>query len=335
MIDALADPIVTANLYCHGDLDGALRDVVVPLVQEISADSRDAYVWTIRYRRRGQHLKIRVHGCELDRRELVEGLSSRARRFFFGLDPVASPQRSPSLDAPAIDPEDEPDDLHPDRTLLWTTYRRSPVSLGGGPLLVDDAYCRRMTECLGYGCELVLHPIGRGSGHGPSPGALRTLLLKALVTGLPAVGCTEPWAAVTYLRYHRDWLLRFFLVDEAAAIQAVDGFDRQLELMESTVSGLRRIGLDVVPPGDTRMGSWVDSLVRLTSYLSPRRFNPELKTDRFAPDAAHPAWFKVFHGLANQAGIGPLEEAFVHHLLITALDTEHSDPMTSVKGTVA
>jgi hypothetical protein len=39
----------------------------------------------------------------------------------------------------------------------------------------------------------------------------------------------------------------------------------------------------------------------------------------FAADVSWPPLFKVFHGMANQIGLVPLQEAYVHHMLLAIL----------------
>jgi hypothetical protein len=313
----LPDPVLSANLFCDGHLDELLREVVAPFADELRRQAPEGYVWTVRYGRRGQHLKVRVHAPDELGSTLGELLAERAERFFATLPPAAG-ERLPRREVPPIDPEDEGDDLAPDQTLVPTSYRRSHVSLGGQPLLGEDAYAARATECLGRGCELVLAALAGGAD---AAGLRQKVLLKALLAGLPAAGFDLPERAVGYLRYHRDWLLRFFLADAEEERVALDRLDQQVERMAPTVASLRRFGLAEAPGGD-EAEPWPAALARLRAYLEPRRERPELRTDPFAPDAVHPAFFKVFHGTANQAGVRPLEEAYVHHLLIAALADE-------------
>lgn len=319
----LADPVLTASIYCEGHLDGVLRDVLAPFLAELRQHAPDARLWTVRYGRRGQHLKVRLHGHGLELPRLHERLCALAESFFGGLPPPPA-ERSPRLAVPAIDREDEPDDLQPDRTVLATSYRRSFVSLGGEPFLSRDAYAERMTECLARACELVLAALADAPAGAMPSGARQKILLKALLSGLPAAGFATPERAVAYLGYHRDWLLRFFLADEGEERAARERLDQQLERSAATLVGLRRIGLGEAPrPGDDET-SWPAAVARLASDLAPFRDDPEQRTDPFAPDAAHPAYFKVFHGTANQAGLRPLEEAYVHHLLMAAFVGEPS-----------
>lgn len=313
------DPMLTASVYCEGGLDGALARIVAPLLERLRQDSPAAYVWTVRFGRRGQHLKLRAHATGADLAPLRDLVGSLAESFFAAQAAPPPAERPPRLDLPPIDPDDEAEEVQPDRTLLWTRYRRSHVSLGGDPWLSDDVYAARMTECLGRGCESVLAAVAAAPDGSIAAGERQKLILKALMSGLPAAGLDTTEGASSYLRYHRDWLLRFFLGDESEERAALDGFDRQLERMASTVARLGEIGLGDAPPAGDREPTWAAAVARLSAHLATHREDPEFRTDPFAPDAAHPALFKVFHGTANQAGLRPLEEAFVHHLLETAL----------------
>src|SRR4029077_13889467 len=81
------DPALTANLYCAGGLDETFFRVVAPFWRELRLQDpeRLCSLWVVRCGRRGEHLKIRVHGpgsLLLGQREL---LARRAGAFFASL----------------------------------------------------------------------------------------------------------------------------------------------------------------------------------------------------------------------------------------------------------
>src|SRR3712207_6295981 len=57
------DPIVTGSLYCSGCLDQALLAMATLRNTLRELGSEDVpYLWSMRYARGGEHLKVRVHG---------------------------------------------------------------------------------------------------------------------------------------------------------------------------------------------------------------------------------------------------------------------------------
>jgi hypothetical protein len=193
------------------------------------------------------------------------------------------------------------------------------VNLGPQILLSDDAYVARMAACLARGAEEVLDALRPGM----SDSARLQLLLNSLVAGLAAVAGSAGEQAA-YHSYHRDWLLRFLLSSRSKEEEAVAAFDRKVDGMHPVVEQIRRAagerGSDTAPAADrTAGGGWAHSLGELAGYLTRFRGDPAYRVDPFTDDPAFPPLFKVFHGLANQAGVDMRNEAFVHHLLHRAV----------------
>ena len=323
----LADPVLTANIYCDRGLDALIQRAITPFRARLrESDPAGRWsLWLVRYSRCGEHLKVRVHGPE-ERRELARRLLEESVREHFAALPDAEPApRVSRPDAPAIDTEDEAAADYPDRTLLWTRYRRSHVNLGPPAFLEDDRYTALFTACLARGADLVLdvlHPEPAGG----VPGAARQRgLLRGLFSGLAALGFSADERAA-YLAYHRDWLIRFNVAGPDAEAEARAGFDRRVEGMASTVQQLRRVaaahweGGAVAAAGAE--GPWRDALSDLFAYLVRFRGDPAYRVDPFTDDAAFPPHFKVFHALANHLGVRMLDEAFVHHLVLRAATAE-------------
>ena len=320
----MIDPLLTANVYCSGLLDGLLAGAILPFRQALRRTPMEerCLLWTIRYSRRGEHLKVRLHGDPEDRDALrqlftehVESYLETARNA-----PSETPRTGRS-DVPPIDPEDELPGESPDHSLLWTTYRRSHVSLGGSPWLEDDLFVGHATRCLARGCDLVLAALEGGSGS--SLGARQKLLIKALLSGLGALGLGEPARAADYLRYHRGWLLRFFLDEEGKEKQVLEHFGVQAGRMAATIGQMRRITrTQWEQRREVPEGGWEGALAGLAGYTGSFQDRVNYQVDPFTTNVTFPPAFKVLHGLANQAGLPPLEEAYVHHLVLTAVQSE-------------
>jgi hypothetical protein len=217
--------------------------------------------------------------------------------------------------------EDEASADHPDRTLLWTTYRRSHVNLGPPVFLEDDRYTALFTASVAAGADLVLDAL-QPDATGKVPGSARQKgLIKALFSGIGALR----WDAgerAAYLAYHRDWLVRFSVADPDEAAELLSRFDRRVEGMAATVEQLRRVAA-AEWEGEARAGAgadgaWRKALAALLAFLVPFRGDPRYRVDPFTDDGALPPLFKVFHAMANHLGVGMLDEAFVHHLLLRA-----------------
>lgn len=326
------DPVVTANLYCEGRLDQVIHGALVPFRRALAERDPEGLwrLWLVRYPRRGEHLKVRLHGPESAASEVRDLLSDTVDACFATLPPpVEGAPRTDGRGALPIDLEDEEDGLAVDRSLLWTHYRRHHVSLGGPPLLEDDRYAELMTTCLARACELVLESL-LPDGEGRIPhGRRQTGLLRLVVGGLGALGFDAEKNAA-YLAYHRDWLLRFTAARSAAGSekiqQTLSQFDQQVDKMGSLVDTWRSVALDAWTgePRDSLDGSdgpWWRALRDLQDFLDPFRGRPEYQLDPFATDVVFSPVFKVFHGTANQLGLNMLNEAFAHHLLGRAVTT--------------
>lgn len=324
------DPILAANVYASKLLDDVYRRLVLSLRHGI--DQRvglpECYLWTVRYAKGGEHLKLRLHGPEEARPALRAMIDQEIERFFASCGELtAAESRANGSGAPPIDVEDEVDDLHPDRSRLWIRYRRSHVSLGPEPFLGDDRYAALVTRCLARGLELFLDALERQEGDGAIPYQLRqTVLLKALIAGLATFGHDRGKRAAGYLAYHRDWLLRFFVSDAAEEQRLRDEFDRKIGGMAGTVDQLRKIVSAQWRDGGSaaERSPWQADVSDLCEFLEALPPAGDHRVDPFAPEIGFPALFKVFHGTANQLGLRPLEEAFSHDLLLRASAAEAS-----------
>lgn len=327
------DPIATANVYCDRRLDEVIHGALAPLrLAMTEEDPEDLWrLWFVRYPRRGEHLKVRLHGPETADLRLRRLLADAVAACFAALPPLeASEGRKDGKEVPPIDAEDEGDGLQPDHSLLWTHYRRNHIFLGGPPLLDDDRYAALITTCLARSCEIVLAAL-RPDGEGRFPNSPRQTALFRLVTGgLGALGWGVEKSAA-YLAYHRDWLLRFTAsrsnTGSEKIRQTLAQFDQKAGAMGGALETLRAMALDAweVRSGEPRDsldgtdGAWWRALRDFQDYLDRFRGDPAYQLDPFAADMVFSPVFKVFHSGANQLGLNMLNEAFAHHLLWKAV----------------
>ncbi|MEM7051271.1 MAG: hypothetical protein AAF604_16495 [Acidobacteriota bacterium] len=310
------DPAVTANVYCAGFLDDVLVSVVAPAVEAAGG----GYGWVMRYGKCGEHLKVRFHGDESTADSFRSALETAALELFGRLEGEPAPETS-WRNLPAIDREDEAAEDYPDRTLLWTRYRRSHVSLGSEPFLDDDGYVDRFTRVLGLGLDRALSTFTE-----PLPIAHRVRQSGLLKVALECVGGfgLELDECVLYLRYHRDWLLRSLVQrakdpsERTAAI--ISRFDAKAESLGKILASLSALatqqwrGAVQEPEGELGM-----AFARLEEYLADRIDEPSYAVDPFASNPRFPVSFKALHGIANQFGLGPADEAFTYHLLLRSV----------------
>jgi hypothetical protein len=324
------DPVVTANVYCDRRQDQVVHDALAPLRRTMAErDSEGLWrLWFLRYPRRGEHLKVRLHGPEAAAPELRELLTEAVEACFAALPPLEDGEpRKEAREVPPVDLEDNDAGLAADRSLLWTRYQRHPVSLGGKPLLDDDRYAALMTTCLARACEIVLLALQPDAAGQFPQGRRQTGLLRLVTGGLGALGFGVEKSAA-YLAYHRDWLLRFTAARSNTGTekvrQTLDQFDQRVEKMSSLLDAWRSMALDAWSGGprdslDGSDGGWWRALRDLQDYLDPFRGDPDYQLDPYATDNVFSPVFKAFHGSANQIGLNMLNEAFAHHLLWRAV----------------
>jgi hypothetical protein len=317
------DPIVCASIYCNARLDQVIHRAVAPAWERLREDREAGWMlWWVRYSLNGDHLKLRLHGPGMMRDHACRVVTNEVQAYFATL-PLVDPgeARISRARIPAIDPEDESGHAYPDRTLLWTTYRRSPVSLGPQQLLGDDGYAARISTCLGYGAEVVLASTSLAdNGRIPAPMRQRTLL-RLLVAAIGASGIDAAHRA-EYLAYHRDWLLRFAVNDGKREAEVVGMFDQRVDGMQAGVDRLRHVATARwgAPGGAVSSagieGAWSEAVAELCAHCAAMRGRIPEPLDPFGADPVFPPLFKALHGVANQVGLDMLNEAFVHHLML-------------------
>jgi len=142
-----------------------------------------------------------------------------------------------------------------------------------------------------------------------------------------------------YLRYHRDWLLRFPLLKSNTADEhgreLLRRFERfcterveQLKLLERSSHQAWRENAPTVDTFGTHCSFFRDAIFTLLSSLRSSGKSKLARVDPFAPDRRFPLLFKAMHGLANQLGLSGFEEAFSLHLLLRASEPESSGDLS-------
>jgi hypothetical protein len=335
------DPLLAANIYCRGLLDEVIRHMVVPLSRDLGPQGPDAgeYLWFLRYARGGDHLKVRWHGPEWRRPEVLRLLEEKARLFFSGLEQPASPaspQAQTRSAAPPMDPEDSSTEEHPDRTLLWTTYQRSPIVLGPKPLLTDDRYSALFTRCLGRGAEIVLAAFLEVEAGGAYPHQKRQAVLLSLITHGAAALWKSQEDQASYFNYHRNWLIRIpvlkMWLGESKGREILKRYEATAAKLDGATAEVLKSALRGRPDEKTEgpMAAWAHALASLCDHVQRFAGRPEYAFDPVSEGPLFPTVFKVFHCMANQLGLNTLNEGLAHHLALHALGVEGGGPFSLI-----
>lgn len=323
---SLPDPVATASIYCADRLDHVIDHCVAPFWRAVTErdGGEHAYLWMMRYRRGGEHLKVRIHAPDPMGPVLRTELEQAARSYLDTLEGAATDGRDSADPAvPPVDVEDEVTEPYPDRSFLWTRYRRSPVSFGAEIFLANDRFAAIFTRAMSHGSARVMAAMRADDGAKVPFRARQAAVLKAVISGLSAVDWDQAMRA-SYLSYHRDWLLRYMTARMHGGREHADALlARFTSIMEKMGPVLRAVEQTIAAQwspahGDARRpsGDWAGSLRDLADHVSRSVCYAGQVIDPFACDPAFPALFKVIHGLANQAGFKALDESFVYHMLL-------------------
>lgn len=330
----LPDPLLTASLFCAGHLDELIADAVVDAWRELETMDEQAFLWMMRYPRGGEHLKLRIHGRHAGSVEAVRPILERSARSFFADQKKRIErgefQREERRDvaAPPIDVEDEPDGLRDDHELIWSQFRRSPVSLGGPPFTDRDEFVALFARCLGASCAWYLEQV---ADHGTLAPASRHLLFSEIVlSGLEGLGL-EGDRQADFLLYYRDWQARTPMRRIGASQEKADAWlakthrdlasrSERLDAIRSLVDRRSRAGRARGP----RESAWIRSLHDLAADIETFRGDERYEVDPFAVDMLFAPVLKVFTGTANQLGFGQMEEVKAVQLLLMTLFGERA-----------
>ena len=315
------DPIVSANLYADGQLDSALVQVVGRFRRHLYKSGEESFVWAMRYGRRGEHLKIRVHGPAFRESELFRQLSKFAAVWLSKLpaQDLVQPRRL-MLFSPPVDQDDIGHEEVADRQFLRTGYRRHPVSLGAEKLLANDEYVAGIVNCLGAGTDFILESLGLDNEGRLNQRQVQLLLLKAVVLATSALESLD--LRLGYLVYHRDWMFRSRL--KLAGLEREEKCKTLLERVCSSANSLKADHLAKLE--DFALNMWDGGMAQnypLAEMLKILCFQMKgmQSFDPFAADYRFGLIFKVLHNLGNVLGLNRISEALVYHVLYRIFDS--------------
>lgn len=327
----MADPIVTANVYCSRHIDDLLRDAVAPLRSALHDElDGEGLLWFYRYGKRGEHLKLRLHAPEPRREALQASLEQTISRFLTAIAGAPPVERISKSALPPVDVEDAIDGDHPDRSLLWTRYQRSPVVVGDPIYVRDDHHMALFTRAAAASADFLLSEVLPGSREPTYVQRRQNSFLKLIIAGMTATDfAAATWP--TYFAYHRDWLIRHLVTQsllgvDAAAIRAeIDG---HLDKVRGTLPALARImaAQRAEASDDGPLAAWHAAVGEFFAYVTGYRGRPEYNRDPYTDDHCFLPLFKVFHLCANQTGLRISNEAYLHHLLFHAAIASVEDP---------
>lgn len=301
------DPLLTASLYSSSPLEEAVRDVLAPFWKSVRAldPTGECSLWWIRYGRGGPHLKIRLQGPST-REETLRGLLEEQVRSALPMPAEPSGGRPRSASSlPPIDAEDYLPAERPSGTLLWTQYRRSEVVFGPEPLLSDDRYVALFGDCLGAACEHLLDE--------SMPARRRNVLLLEILGTSLAAALPDDEERLAYLTYHRDWTVRFSVLRAGRGMKKADEL---LDRYDREADGLKEMPY-------ARNVALHDAFTAFEGYFRQIEHGTEKESiDPFIKGLRFPALLKVLHGIANAAGVDPVNEGLIYHRFLRSVAQE-------------
>lgn len=326
--DLLPDPCLTANLYCNRRLEPAIRDVLGTLSTDLASPevSPESFLWFMRYGKCGEHIKVRVHGPDSTAEVARASLETAAREFFGSPDADPDPNVWVSKSAiPPIDPEDEYEGDYPNKTLLWTHYRRSPIVFGAEVYLNDDVHVDQFCRCQAAVTSIVLKILLPKSADPAYLKHRQSTFLQILLTAISVLGLSATETAA-YLAYHRDWLLRGLapiavpgttaesLLEEIQALSRSSDLRGLTDHVEYALTGAGRFPSEYCRALHRELSAFYG---HVSTYRNIERFDQ----DPFTRDFAFLPIFKVMHFAANQFGFRLSHEAYVFNLLFQATES--------------
>jgi len=191
------------------------------------------------------------------------------------------------------------------------------VSFPPDPWLSDDTFALYFYRALSAGCGSLLTTV---SSEGLSAQGRYSILARLISVAIDrAAQCADGFDK-SYFEYHRDWLLRFFSVDHLEEQRLIESFDRHLSASPSSRHAFRSYLCPAPETGSLspQLLQWSRDVDALMTYVTRYKNNPRYQIDPFTNNVEFPVFFKILHGIANQIGARPREEAFVHHALYRA-----------------
>jgi hypothetical protein len=332
-----ADPILTANVYCKDWIDAVLFGALKPFQEEFLQFQPGHWgFWVMRYRRCGEHLKIRVHGHPAAVSQVKESLSRYLHHTVSGIEWPTTVKAGKVTGAadPVIDQQDQENSDYRPGSVIFTQYNRSHVTFGGSPYLEDPHYAGLFSGALIAACRCILNnatpgePPQRALAHG----ARVTLLAELLQAAQEELKMEKPGE---YFEYHRDWLVRFVLFKAAHTPeehqQVVGAFEKRMGESGTFWRDLPARTRETLVDNRGSFDEWCEALRRLIAYAYCLCERQQYQIDPFARHPSHSVLFKVLHGASNQLGLALLDEAMVHHSLQSAFQHKE-EPLATRAG---
>lgn len=322
-VNPYPDPLITASVYCEGYSDSLLDKVVRPFRQSLETVDPVAFIWTSRFGARGEHVKFRIH-ADIEQEEylrtlLAEGLEA----FLASLPKAATVSQKQYGSFPAIDPEDAGPGRQPDRSWQWTTYHRSPFVLGAEKLTKDDRLVGLFTHAQAAITDVVLTHLAPNHAEPGFATHRQTVFLRLVLASLAAL-CFDHDGRDSYLRHHRDWLIRYLVAKrksgDVTLETMLDQYEQRVAAKQNTVHAVRRNieATESAPSRDEMFTAWQERLTNFFGHAVNYRGHPEYDLDPYTDDYAFLPLFKLLHGAANQFGLKIPHELYVYQLLGTA-----------------
>jgi hypothetical protein len=302
------------------------REVLGPFAADLAAGAApESFFWFCRYGKCGEHLKVRVHGDDSTAAVARTSLEAHASQFFASPASDLGDEEWISKSAiPAIDPEDELDGDYPNKTLLWTHCRRSPIVFGADVYLDDDVHIDRFCRCQAAVTSIVLEILLPKLEDPGYPKHRQSAYLRILLTAISVLGLTADETAF-YLAYHRDWLTRslvhnFGLPGSDNLLEEIRGTTDVGPAALSPLTGHVANALAGSKPSTEYCSAFHRELSAFYEHVATYRGNDRFDRDPFTRDFALLPIFKVLHFAANQFGFRHTNEAYVFDLLFRATE---------------
>ncbi|HEX8274252.1 MAG TPA: hypothetical protein VF615_16570 [Longimicrobiaceae bacterium] len=195
--------------------------------------------------------------------------------------------------------------------------------LGEPPLNSDGELVARFRACLAQSSEVYLAAMSTRCADESSYSDRQSAVLELILTALPAA-LPDTDGQRGYLAFHRDWLIRY------PVLQSGHGRAKVAQVFDLLQAQVARMGT----PGhwelaaasrfvvDGARASWTSCVHSLVKHLSTCEGDPRYQADPFAHGPLFPVLFRLLHAVARQFGVALLDEAFLHHLVLRAMDSD-------------
>lgn len=191
------------------------------------------------------------------------------------------------------------------------------------PLDADAEIVQGGFTCLARAAAVYLASIGDADDEDAraSTYAERQHLLLTLVQRAVEAMSSDRTTQQAYLTFHRDWLLRYPVLQRshgrAKVQQLFDLLDAQAD-QTLAAAGTDWHAQRAEPRTDAPQAAWATAVSELAARVSCFAADPGCQLDPFADGPLFPVLFRLLHAAARQCGIALLDEACLYHLLLRA-----------------